>query len=38
MLRFAPDGAQPGETIWLRVTKGRLKIGEETMPGKHKEV
>ena len=37
VLKFVPNGAEPGEIMWLRVRKGRLSIGEETKPGKHKD-
>lgn len=34
---FVPQGAESGEKVWVGVGSDRLRIGEETKPGKHKE-
>lgn len=34
---FVPKGAEPGESVYVAIGKDRLRIGEETKPGKHKE-
>lgn len=34
---FTPQGAEDGERVWVTVQKDKLRIGEETKPGKHKE-
>jgi hypothetical protein len=34
---FVPKGAEPGEKVWVGIAKDRLRIGEDTKPGKHKE-
>jgi len=38
-IRFevVPKGAESGEKVWVMISKDRLRIGEETKPGKHKE-
>ena len=38
-IRFelVPKGAENGESVYVTVGKDRLRIGEETKPGKHKE-
>jgi len=33
-----PEGAEEGEEVYIRVrTDGKIQIGEDTKPGKHKE-
>ena len=34
---LTPQGAESGETVWVVVGKDKLRIGEETKPGKHHE-
>jgi hypothetical protein len=34
---LTPQGAEDGEKVWVTVQKDKLRIGEETKPGKHKE-